>query len=397
LRKRLQAAGTQVWIDPSGHMAPIPPETLRNWIYRYRLGGIDGLCDKIRHDKGSSQVPDPLAKELTDLRSLHPDLTTQRLLLLLQESKSWDGKSPSRSALYRLAKAQGLQRRHSTSILPTDSKAFAYEHFGQMWVADFLHGPTVRAGKKTQKLYLLAIIDDATRFVIHAQFYITEGLEALVYGLSEAVHRFGIPQRFYTDNGSAFRSRHLQVIAARLGFALPHTPAYRPQGRGKIERFFRTMREQFLQGTTATTRKDWNQRLGLWIDKYHRSQHDGIKATPLDFRLATESVMRSFPGVADPLKKTFLLEATRKVRRDGTINLDGKVWDIPGALPGEEVEILHAPWVPDRILVGPDHKEAFALDRTGNAHRFQKSPLRGRDEPLDPSNQANHNTKDSAP
>jgi transposase InsO family protein len=302
-----------------------------------------------------------------------------------------------------MVKAQGLQRRQSSSIAPANSRAFAYEHFGQMWVADFLHGPTVRVGKKTHKLYLLAVIDDATRFVVHAQFYITEGLEALVYGLSEAVHRFGIPQRFYTDNGSAFRSRHLQVIAARLGFALPHTPAYRPQGRGKIERFFRTMRQQFLDGTTATTRKDWNQRLGIWVDKYHRTQHDALKATPLDFRLATESVMRSFPGVADPLKKAFLLEATRKVRRDGTINLHGKVWDIPGSLPGEEIEILHAPWVPNRILVGPDHREAFVVDRMENAHRFQKNPLRGNVEQTPPSSQVtanrqtNHTTKDTTP
>ena len=379
LRERLRHASTQSWVDPTGCIRPIPAETLRNWIYRYRRGGIAALADKIRHDKGSTQVPDSIAKQLTHLRSQHPCLTTQRLLSLLREAKIWDGRDPSRSALYRLVQAQGLQRRTAAATASTgDARAFAYEHFGQMWTADFLHGPTVRIGKQTHKLYLLAIIDDATRVVVHAEFYITEGLVALVHGLSTAILRFGIPQRFYTDNGSAFRSRHLQVIAARLGFSLPHTPAYRPQGRGKIERFFRTVRQQFLEGSTATSRKDWNQKLGLWIDQYHRTRHETLKATPMDKRLGTDSVMRPFPDVADPLKKAFLLEERRKVRRDGTINLDGKIWDIPGAMPGETIDILHAPWEPERILVGPDHQVAKPVDRETNAKRFHQNPVRGK-------------------
>jgi hypothetical protein len=220
----------------------------------------------------------------------------------------------------------------------------------------------------------------AGRPLVHAAFYTTEGVEALIQGLSIAVKRFGIPQRFYTDNGSAFRSLHLQMVAARLGFTLPHTPAYTPKGRGKIERFFRTVRDQFLEGTSSPTVATWNQKLSLWLDEYHHRQHSGIEATPLEKRLSIAKATKNFPDVADPLGKAFLLESKRKVRRDGTINLDSKTWDIPDSLPGEIISVLHARWEPNQILVGPEFRVAKPVDLTAQANRYNHSPVRGNKE-----------------
>lgn len=376
LRQRLRQAASQQWIDPTGQIRSIPSETLRHWIYRYRKGGVQALADRIRRDSGTTQVGDGLIQALSKLCAEYPALTTQRLLALGRERKIWDGRDPSRSAIYRAVQIRGFQRSGAVVTQAAEqARAFAYDHFGQMLTADFLHGPVVREGRKaSQKLYLLAIIDDSTRFVVNAHFYATEGVLALVHGLSEAFTRFGIPERFYTDNGSAFRSIHLQIITARLGFSLPHTPAYRPQGRGKIERFFGTIRRQFLDGATAHSRKEWNTKLREWIDQYHHNRHETLQATPLEMRLAAPRGLRAFPGVAAPLKKAFLLEARRKVRRDGIINLDAKTWDIPGALPGEVVDILYAPWVPDQIIVGPDHKIARTVDGTSTPAASPKTP-----------------------
>lgn len=380
LLARLREAAAVVWTDPRGQRRLIPAETMRSWIYQYRKGGIGALADQSRTDKGANRVGQNLLDGLAALREKHPTLTTKRLLSLAHEQGSWNGVRPSRSAIYRAVAARGLQKRKADDRSPQAAKAFAYSEFGQMWTADFLHGPKVRIGNKLQKLYLLAIIDDASRYIVHASFYITEGVEALIHGLSIAIKRFGIPQRFYTDNGSAFRSLHLQMISARLGFTLPHTPAYTPQGRGKIERFFRTTRDQLLDGNEAPTRQAWNQKLSLWIDQYHHRTHDGIDATPLDKRLATVNATKPFLDLADPLGKAFLMEVTRKVRRDGTVNLNAKVWDIPDAMPGEIISILHAPWEPDTILVGPEHRIAKPIDSLAQANRFAHDPKRGKKE-----------------
>lgn len=380
LLARLRQAATVVWTDPYGQQRRIPAETMRSWIYQFRKGGIGALADQPRLDKGTTEVAQKFLDSLAALREKQPTLTTKRLLSMAFEQELWNGVGPSRSTIYRAVAARGLQRRKSDYQTPHAAKAFAYSEFGQMWTADFLHGPKVRIGNSLQKLYLLAIIDDASRYIVHASFYITEGVEALIHGLSIAIKRFGIPQRFYTDNGSAFRSLHLQMISARLGFSLPHTPAYTPQGRGKIERFFRTARDQLLDGNEAPSRQAWNQKLSTWIDLYHHRPHDGIDATPLDKRMAMPKATKAFLDLADPLGKAFLLESTRKVRRDGTVNLDSKAWDIPDAMPGEIVSILHAPWEPNTILVGPEYRIARPIDSTAQANRFAHNPKRGKKE-----------------
>jgi transposase InsO family protein len=110
-------------------------------------------------------------------------------------------------------------------------------------MADYLHGPKLFHGRKKQKTYLHVILDDSSRFIVGGGFYLTESVEPLIHDLVGAVRRFGIPQRFYTDNGAAYASRHLKLLCARNGIILVHTPPYKPQGRGKVERLFRTVRD----------------------------------------------------------------------------------------------------------------------------------------------------------
>ena len=125
-------------------------------------------------------------------------------------------------------------------------KLFVFEKFGQLWMADFLHGPKIRVKRTKKKTYLHAIMDDSSRYVVGGKFYFSEKVESLIEELMKAGRIFGLPQRFYVDNGSAYSSRHLKIVCARLSMHLIHTRPYQPEGRAKIERFFRTVRDQFL-------------------------------------------------------------------------------------------------------------------------------------------------------
>jgi len=186
------------------------------------------LEDRPRKDKGESEVPKAIAGHLATLRKEYPHTNTETLLTLMVKEGRWNGVRPSRSALYRLARTLGLKRKPVDAAAIQEAHAFAYESFGQLWVADFLHGPKVRVGRHMKKTYLLCILDDATRYVVFAAFFWSEDTAVLIDGLSMAIRRFGIPKYFYTDNGSAFRSKHLALVAGRLGMHLPHTPPYRP-------------------------------------------------------------------------------------------------------------------------------------------------------------------------
>ncbi|MCY7330405.1 MAG: DDE-type integrase/transposase/recombinase, partial [Saprospiraceae bacterium] len=378
LSMRLKEAAERIWNHPTQGIIRIKADTLRHWIYRYRKNGIVALEDRRRKDMGTTEIKNSIAERFATLRTEHPHFTSERLLNILLSEGHWNGHRPSRSAFYRFVKIKGLGRKRKDATAIQEASAFAYEAFGNMWVADFLHGPKIRVGRYLKKTYLLAIIDDATRYILYAAFGLSEGTSALIDGLSMAVRRFGIPERFYTDNGAAFRSRHLLHVAAKLSMHLPHTPAYRPQGRGKIERFFRTVREQCLDGIKSESLENLRTVFATWLEEYHHRVHGGIGCSPLNKRLESTRVTRTLPEVAQ-LDLFFGMQERRKIHRNGTLHLQGKVYDIKNALPGSIVDVYYLPWVLCTIHVGPDRLPAKPVDLLANARRHEHNPLRGKE------------------
>ena len=267
----LDLASWNSYVHPNGSHVTLSAETLRKWLYRYLHRGLPGLMGKTRSDKGKHKIPDDITSAMAAMRVEHPRWTIARMIRQLSETGKWNGRTPSRSAIYRFAKACNLQR--DPHINPEQARPFAFDHFGQLWMADFLHGPKLFTGKKKRKTYLHVILDDSTRFIVHGGFYLTESVEPLIYDFMGAVRRFGIPQRFYTDNGAAYSSRHLKILCARSAINLVHTPPYKPQGRGKVERIFRTIRDQFLCDKFKTI-KQVNDAFKLWISRYHETKKD---------------------------------------------------------------------------------------------------------------------------
>ena len=171
--------------------------------------------------------------------------------------------------------------------------------------------------------YLHAILDDASRLIPHAQFYPHQGLEACLDCLRQAVAARGLPVRLYMDNAKIYRSPQLARIAASLGMLIVHTPPYQPQGRGKIERFFRSTRQQFLANLDrpqTLTLEELNERLGAWIDVYHRTEHSALGTTPLARWQRDIEHIRQLPPATD-FRRLFFHRLHRLVRRDCTFLL----------------------------------------------------------------------------
>jgi hypothetical protein len=165
--------------------------------------------------------------------------------------------------------------------------------------------------------------------------------------LRQAVMRRGIPLRLYVDNGSAYRSHHVSLVCARLGITLIHARPYQPQGKGKQERFFRTVRMQLLPtlGETDLGSLDaLNRRLWAWVEgEYHQSPHKGLDgATPMDAWAMRSGDVRGAGPELD-LREMFLLEAKRRVRADRTVSLDGVVYEVDASVVGEKVTLRFDP------------------------------------------------------
>jgi hypothetical protein len=279
--------------------------------------------------------------------------------------------------------ANDLNRKTGTQCASV-VRSFEFPFFGDLWSADFLHGPQVRCGAYAHKTYLHAIIDDATRYVVAIRFHLAEDTRSLLDDLMLAIRRFGIPKRLYTDNGAAFRSRHLRIVAAKLGVALPHTPPYTPRGRGKIERFFRSVREGFLTGRERTTLDKLNKDLAAWINEYHHAQHSALKMSPLNRKDIDTGLALKQIASTQNIDEIFRMEHITRVASNGCVRMFKKQFEIPNALPGATVTIYYLPWDQDRIFIEPDMAPLKPLDTTKNALRFEK-PRRGLSTPTSTS------------
>jgi len=321
-----------------------------------------------RSDKGTHKVEKTLVDAIAALRSEHPQWTLAKIMEKLLAKGVWNGRKPSRATLYRLAATCQLQR-----LAPQGAGAscrpFAFTAFGQLWLADFMHGPRLRHGRRMKKAILHVIIDDATRYVVAARFDFHETVQVLMREMMDAVRRFGVCQRFYTDNGPSYASAHLKQVCARLGIHLVHTPPYRPQGRGKVERFFLTVRQQFLADLHPASLDRLNQDLARYLADYHQRIHRSLAASPLQTRMAGENVCRKLPEVAD-IQWLFAAERKCRVYNDGTIQLNTRRFEVPECLPGSRVPVRYLPWDPEWVYYGDDAKPARPLDPVQNARRF---------------------------
>ena len=193
-------------------------------------------------------------------------------------------------------------------------------------------------------------IDDATRVIPFAAFAYADNTTAFLPVLKQAIARRGLPARLYVDNGASFRSQQLALVCAKLGIALIHARPYQPAGKGTIERFFRTLRAAWLAHLTAEATESLetlNRTLWAWVEgEYHHSPHRGLDGcTPLDqWALAGHDVR--FPDPRLDLDDLFLFEAKRRVMKDRTVSLHGRLYEVDAVLVGQSVTLRYDPDAP---------------------------------------------------
>ncbi len=312
------------------------------------------------------------AERLAALRHEHPRWTLARMLNQLIAEKLWDMVHPSRATFYRFADTMNLHR-DPHLVTHTPARPFAYQEFGQLWMADFLHGPKIRVQGKKRKTYLHAIIDDSSRYVVRAGFFTAEDTEVLMKELMIAVRQHGVPIRFYTDNGACYASRHLKFVCANLGIHLIHTPPGKPRGRGKVERYFRTVRDGFLEGEKppAHTLDGLNEAFKKWLSLYHNHIHSSLGVSPKHKRLSNPSACKMLPEPID-IEPLFRMKRRCRVYLNNTIRFKKRSFEVLDALPGQRLDVWFMPWEPERIWYGPDMKPAKPVDPIHNARTTRR-------------------------
>ena len=386
-RLRLKAAAD--YTIPGSSRTRVAAETLRHWIKDYRRGGFEALYPKGRADRGRSRaLPQAVADALVSAKEEQPQLSIAQLIAAVADSLPEAGVQPAPSTVHRLLARAGLMDKTARQgDSGADRRRFAFAEPGQLWMSDVMHGPTVGipGTRQRRKAYLIAFLDDATRVVPYCAFCLSENTAAFLPVFKQALQRRGIPQRLYVDNGANYRSQQLALVCAKLGVALIHARPYQPQGKGKQERWFRTVRAQLLTtlGEADTDSLDsLNRRLWAWVEaEYHHSPHRGLEGmTPLD-RWAMSPTAPRLPGQLD-LEALFLFEAKRRVQRDRTVSLAGTLFEVDAALMGQTVTLRYDPSVPAARGIEVWHEGRFIerarpLDAYANCFVRRNRPTQG--------------------
>src|SRR5438034_3053796 len=331
---------------PSGELRAPARTTLDDWIRAYRRGGFEALKPAPRCP--GPRTPPPLLEQAAALRRELPGRTGAQIAEILRRLHG--EAAPSARTIERSLRAQGLSRARLAG------RERAYGRFeasapNELWVADVLHGPLVNG----RRAYLFCVLDDHSRFVVAARFHWAETTLALEGVLRTAFLALGLPDVLYVDNGSPFASRQLQRICAVLGIRLVHSAPGRPQGRGKLERLFRSVRDHFLvelAGRELASLDELNSLFRAWLQQaYHARVHDETKQTPLARYTASAPRRADAGDQPELLRQAFLWSEQRTVSKTATVSLHGNRYEVDDALVGCRVELCYDPFDLERIEV----------------------------------------------
>lgn len=377
LEARYQAVSKMVFQDENGHPCQFTWRTIQTWWYHYRRHGITDPPS--RADKGTIRKvsPEHLATAIEKvLPSFHGK--PRNITVIYRECVRRGLLLPERCAsnTFRRAvkKFDLLTPLHEHS--PKARLAFAKAHANDLWQADTLHGPHLHPGLRSAsiKTYLICFIDDASRVVTHGAFYEADDTHSLLDCFQTALAKRGIPKAVYADNGSNYSSKEFGTICARIGTVLIHTPVRDGAAKGKIERFFRTVRDEFLTRDISqiTTLRKLNEEFSKWLeDIYHARVHTTLGMKPIDRYGLDRPRIRYFTDNAYSAE-LFMLEDTRKVRADNTFSYNSQRYEPPRDLRGKTITIRyhrHTGFAP--VVYQDDERlgDATLLDRVANDRR----------------------------
>lgn len=375
------------WDMPWSSKVTVTEATIRHWLEQYREHGKEGLRPKPRVDRGNSRaVPASEVQELVDLLQKQPELTARSAWkkLKVEGKVSTDISS---STLSRLLAAQGIRREERLKAKVTE-KCLKFDFFYPLECvqSDCMHGPTIPgpAGKPA-KAILIAFMDDATRRIVYADFNTSEHSLAFEKGIRHILQAHGRMGKLYVDNGSTFVSLQTERILNTLQIHLIHSTPHRPQGRGKIERFFRTVRDGFLRPldvATITSFDDLNLRFRTWLEsEYQRNPHHGIEGqTPLEMWVDKARFIKTLDAGIN-LDRVFYHECHRKVGKDQTVTIDGTLFEVPSNLIGKKVALRYDPHKPRKQVEvwheGKDFGLCRILDRYANTKVRRSTSVKG--------------------
>lgn len=329
---------------PDGREVIYNYNTFEKWEGLYKRSGMDGLMPKARSDSGTSRVlPDTAIVEIFRLKQQFPRINATLIYTKLIADGFIKNSEASLSSVQRFIKKNDLKTARDPNI--KDRKAFEEEFPCNMYQADTCHSIYITENGKKRKTYLFHIVDDNSRMIVGARFFYNDNAYNFQLVLKEAIARYGLCKKLYTDHGGPYQNGQLTLILGSLGIVEIHAPVRDGAAKAKVERSFRTIKDTWLNGFDAsgvTSLEQLNRLLTDYVRMRNNSVNRDIGETPMErYSRHIESIR--FPKSREWLDECFMNRIKRKVYNDSTVSIDNVSYDAPMQFIGMRVEIRYLP------------------------------------------------------
>ena len=377
LAMTLRELSTRRYMPPGAKSTrTFAPSTLQRWYYRYRAKGLAGLRPQSRRTGHAQALTAEQRDLILAIRAEHPSASVPLILRTLIAEGRVESGQVTAAAVRRLLSDHGLDRRTLARSGKRERRRWQADRPGRLWHADVCHGPPLIVGERKVPLRIHAILDDASRYVVAITARSTEREVDMLELMLEALRQHGKPDGLYVDNGSTYRGEALSTACGRLGIGLVHGTPYHPQGRGKMERFWGTLRGGCLNflGERSTLHEVQVRLLAFLDAHYHHAPHAGLMGK------SPGNVWATRPRTSLPENKlhdALIVRARRQVRNDGTVSVGGIDWEVAdGWLAGRTVVVARTladldlpPWIEHE----DERRQLRVLDPKANARRPRKT------------------------
>lgn len=355
-------ASKKVFTKPNGVDSKISAVTLERWYYSYQKNGFDGLIPQKRNDNGRSRkLDDDIAEQIKYLKQEYPRLPATLVHQRLLSNGTIKKGEISLSTITRQINQLKLENNY-----PVHSEMRRYErsHINEVWYGDSCTGLHLKLCGKKHRVWIIAMIDDASRMITGADVFLGDNYINVMSVLKSAITKFGKPKVLTLDNGSPYKNNQMNLLAARVGFALNYNAPYTPVGKAKIERWFKTMKQQWMSGLNMndyTSLDELRQSLHEYVRQYNNTIHASLAGKSPSDRFFEESLLIKRLS-EDKIETYFLLEIERRVSADNVIVIDNTEYEVDYRYSRQRITLRYS----------PDMKQIFLLDR----HNRELKPIR---------------------
>lgn len=341
---------------PDGTIKHYAPGTIEKWYRSYKQDGFESLLPSGRSDIGKPRkLDDALQEQITYLKTNYPRMSAASIFKQLQDNGSILHGEVSEATVNRYINLMAVQLKTTNN---QDMRRYERPHINEVWCGDSSVGPYLKTddGKK-HKIYVIALIDDASRFLVGIDVFFHDTFINLMSVMKSAVAKYGRPKVFNFDNGSAYKNKQMELLAARIGTAINYCRPYTPTAKAKIERWFRTLKDQWMASLDIRDFHSLDELRGnlfAYVQKYNQSPHASLKGmSPQDrFFSEPELIRRLSP---DEIERDFLLEIERRVSSDSVIIIDQVEYEVDYRFAKQRI----------RLRYSPDMKEIFIVETEG--------------------------------